>query len=295
MPKPIKNYCDYFSHDRDMRNHRKIKAIRTKFGLNGYAIWCMILEYLTGADGNVFEYSDVEIELMAGDFGVPSGDLKAVIDYCLSPLELLFQKEGFIRSESLDERLRPVYEKRGREKQKSGKQHRDGGKFAVDNAVTHGKTTADGTQKKVKEKKVKEKKLNSTHDSATDIPPEPTIAVVHKQSNSGVKRIGHPKNIEDPFNGDLTKWVDWKSYKRKEHRFSYKSSESENQALKNLHELSGGNISVAEKIIDQSIGNGWQGLFKLKNQQNGQYQKPKDTSGGFDSGNKDPNIYDKMK
>ena len=44
MARPIKNYCDYFPHDRDMRNHRKVKAIRTKFGVTGYAIWSMILE-----------------------------------------------------------------------------------------------------------------------------------------------------------------------------------------------------------------------------------------------------------
>ena len=68
MARPIKNYCDYFPHDRDMRNHRKVKAIRTKFGVIGYAIWSMTLEYLTGIDGNVLEYSDVEFELMAGDF-----------------------------------------------------------------------------------------------------------------------------------------------------------------------------------------------------------------------------------
>ena len=41
MARPKKNYCDYFPHDRDMRNHRKVKAIRTKFGPIGYAIWSM--------------------------------------------------------------------------------------------------------------------------------------------------------------------------------------------------------------------------------------------------------------
>ena len=52
MARPKKQYCDYFSHDRDMRNHRKIKALRTKFGVNGYAVWVMILEVLTGNNDN---------------------------------------------------------------------------------------------------------------------------------------------------------------------------------------------------------------------------------------------------
>ena len=81
MARPKKNYCDYFPHDRDMRNHRKVKAIRTKFGPIGYAIWSMTLEYLTGIDGNVFEYSDVEFELMAGDFGVSATEIREVVDY----------------------------------------------------------------------------------------------------------------------------------------------------------------------------------------------------------------------
>ena len=40
-------------------------------------------------------------------------------------------------------------------------------------------------------------------------------------------------------------------------------------AKKKLSELSGGNPALAEKIINQSIANGWQGLFKLKNNKNG--------------------------
>ena len=38
--------------------------------------------------------------------------------------------------------------------------------------------------------------------------------------------------------------------------------------LKKLNELSGGNIQTSTKILEQSIANGWQGIFALKNQQN---------------------------
>ena len=106
MARPTKNYCDYFPHDRDMRNHRKIKAVRTKFGVTGYAIWSMVLEYLTGIDGNEFENSETEIELMGGDFGVSVTEIRQVLDYCIR-LELLFEKDGFIHSES-DDRLKIV-------------------------------------------------------------------------------------------------------------------------------------------------------------------------------------------
>ena len=152
MARPIKNYCDYFPHDRDMRNHRKVKAIRTKFGVIGYAIWSMTLEYLTGIDGNVLEYSDVEFELMAGDFGVSATEIRDVLDYCIK-LEMLFLNNGFINSESLDERLVPVYEKRGRSKSNSRKQQRVNGKFVISNTVSDGVSVAEKPQSKVKETK----------------------------------------------------------------------------------------------------------------------------------------------
>lgn len=129
MARPIKNSCDYFTHDAGMRDHKKVKSIRQKFGITGYAIWCMLLELLTGSDGNVFEDSEIELELISGDFGVSVTEIRQVIDYCYK-LEMLFLNNGFVSSESLDERLKSVYEKRGRLKQKSEKQLRIDGKFS---------------------------------------------------------------------------------------------------------------------------------------------------------------------
>lgn len=153
MARPTKNYCDYFPHDRDMRNHRKVKAIRTKFKVEGYAVWSMILEYLTGIDGNVFEYSDVEFELMGGDFGVSVETIRDVVDYCIK-LEMLFIKDGFICSESLDENLKPVYEKRGKSRDISKKQQRINGKFVTNNTVEHVVSVAEIPQTKVDKSKV---------------------------------------------------------------------------------------------------------------------------------------------
>jgi len=132
MARPTLNYCEYFPHDRDMRNHRKIKAIRVKFGISGYAIWVMTLEYLTGSDGNVFEYSEIELELLAGDFGVSVTEMRDVLGYCIK-LELLFLDNGFLSSKSLDKRLEPVYEKRKQAKRSSDKQDRNNGKFGNNN------------------------------------------------------------------------------------------------------------------------------------------------------------------
>lgn len=129
MARPPKNNCDYFPHDASMRNHRKVKAIRNKF-TNGYAIWNMLLEYICDADGNEFENSVLEYELMSGDFGFTSDEISEVIKYCLQ-LEMLFERNGFIYSESLNEKLAPVYEKRGKAKELSKTQQRKNGRFVV--------------------------------------------------------------------------------------------------------------------------------------------------------------------
>lgn len=152
MARPVKNNCDYFPHDSNMRNHRKIKALRTKFNTIGYAIWSMFLEYLTGADGNEFENSDIEKELLSGDFGVSVTEMSDVLNYCCS-IELLFEKNGFIYSESLNERLEPVYKKRGKAKEISSKQTRNNGKYSRNTGTTV-VTVTEMPQSKVKEIKV---------------------------------------------------------------------------------------------------------------------------------------------
>lgn len=148
-----------------MRNHRKIKALRSKFGINGYAIWCMFIEFLTAADGNVFEDSQIEYEMLSGDFGVSATEISNLIEYCLQ-IELLFTENGFIYSESLNERLAPVYTKRGKAKELSKKQQRINGKFTINNTESHGDSVAETPQRKVNESKGnKSKKKESKSES----------------------------------------------------------------------------------------------------------------------------------
>jgi hypothetical protein len=71
--------------------------------------------------------------------------------------------------------------------------------------------------------------------------------------------------VELPFNGDFSKiWLKWVEYKKKEHRFSYKTKESQQAALTELVKISGGNEQNAIEIIAQSMSNGWKGFFPLK-------------------------------
>lgn len=111
MPRPKKRNADYFSHDANMRNNRKIRALRSKYGLAGYGVWCMILESLTEADNLEIGYTEREIELLCGDFGTEKSFLREIVEYCLG-LDMI-QTDGVkLWSDSLRERLFPVFQKR---------------------------------------------------------------------------------------------------------------------------------------------------------------------------------------
>lgn len=162
----MKNNCDYFPHFTTMRNHKKVKALRAKFGqVLGYAFWSMVIEYLTEQDGIEFEYSEIEIEMFAGELGVSSTEIRDMVDYCIK-IELLFlTNDNFIYSESLNESLQPVFEKRKRAKElsKTRKRHNNGS-YCDNDTTTCGVSVTEMPQSKVKESKEKKSKENNKED-----------------------------------------------------------------------------------------------------------------------------------
>lgn len=119
MARPRKLNADYFSHDADMRNDFKIKALRRKFSHMGYAVWCYLLETLT--DNNNFElsYDEITVELLAADFDVETTDLKEIISYCLK-IGLLQQEHNTLYSQTLKQRFTPLLDYRGKRRNNNG-------------------------------------------------------------------------------------------------------------------------------------------------------------------------------
>jgi uncharacterized phage protein (TIGR02220 family) len=124
MARPKKNNCDYFPHDAGMRNHRKVKAIITKFGISGYAVYSMFLEVLTSSDNfRLSITSDMEWELIAADLYTTSENLKLMLEYFTS-LGLIQVDNNEFRSDSLIERFVSILNKRIRAK-KSAQEKRE--------------------------------------------------------------------------------------------------------------------------------------------------------------------------
>jgi len=168
MSRPKKNNCEYFPHLTTMRNHRKVKALRNRFGsVLGYAFWSMFLEYLTELDGNELEFSAMECEMFAAELGVSAAEIPPIINYCIE-IEMLFKNDtNFIYSDSLNEALKPVYDKRGREREKSkSRQRHESGVFKSENTMSGGVSAAEIPQSRVKKTKVN---INDRFDAFWDL------------------------------------------------------------------------------------------------------------------------------
>ena len=104
MARPIKHNADYFSHDCNMRNDMKIKALRRKYKHIGYAAYIMMLELLTENDYFEIEWNEMSIELLTPDFDIDAEELTEIIKYCIK-LNLFQLTNGYLHCDKLTERL----------------------------------------------------------------------------------------------------------------------------------------------------------------------------------------------
>jgi hypothetical protein len=104
MARPIKHNADYFSHDNDMRNDLKVKALRRKFSHTGYSIYNMIIELLTNSDYFEYEWNELSIELLTPDFDIDADLLEQIVSYSVK-LNLLQLTNGYLHCDKLTERL----------------------------------------------------------------------------------------------------------------------------------------------------------------------------------------------
>lgn len=167
MARPTKNNAEYFSHDANMRNDLKVKALRRKFGHMGYAVWCYLLETLTGEDGFELDFGTIQQELLAADYDVSPDDLKAVTDYCVD-ISLLQRSEDGQRlfSEAHKRRFDGLLTKRARDRERlermKSKQKPETVHVSEAKIEFSEDYRADNSHSKVKERKEKESKVKKS-------------------------------------------------------------------------------------------------------------------------------------
>jgi hypothetical protein len=149
MARPIKNNADYFSHDNDMRDDERIKAVRRRFSHLGYSTWNMLLERLCRAENFRIEYNDDSVDIMAGDFNIEPEQLTEIIDYLIK-LKLIIQDKEIIYSQTMINRFEGLFRKR----------KRDVERLSVTTTTNEPIIADDNTQSKVKDSKVNKRKEN---------------------------------------------------------------------------------------------------------------------------------------
>lgn len=118
MARPSKNNAEYFSHDADMRNDVKIKALRRRFSHKGYAVWCFILETLTDTDYFEIDFNEVSQELLAADYDITVEELREIVQYCELIGLLQITPENKVFSAAHQRRFSGLINKRERDRER---------------------------------------------------------------------------------------------------------------------------------------------------------------------------------
>jgi hypothetical protein len=154
MARPTKHNVDYFSHDCDMRNDIRIKALRRKFKHLGYSIYNITLELLGDTEYFQMKWDDNTIELLTADYDCDTEELKEVINYCIQ-LNLLQITNGYLHCENFTKRLEETVLSRRKDYCSNNSPISKLNEVNVDNNNVNDNNN---TQSKVKERKVNKSK-----------------------------------------------------------------------------------------------------------------------------------------
>lgn len=105
---------------------------------------------------------------------------------------------------------------------------------------------------------------NPTTDPTLDPTTDPE-EVEEEEKGEEEEEVKEEPKLIFPFDSEdfVRQWCLWKTYKKEEYKFNYKSLISEQAALNELKTLSKENEDTAIKIINQSLAKGYKGLFEL--------------------------------
>lgn len=122
MARPLKQGLDYFPHDTDCRNDKKLRIIRALFGLEGYAVYMMLLEQIYQEDDLALDFSVPDnLNIACKDIGIRPAKLLKIIDKS-AEIGLFSAQEWrgktFLSSNGAKKRALPVLEFRQRIREK---------------------------------------------------------------------------------------------------------------------------------------------------------------------------------
>ena len=250
MARPLKQGLDYFPMDVDMDD--KIELVEAKHDLVGFGIVVKLFQRIY-KEGYFLQVTDDFLLLFSKRVNVSINKVTEVINDCLCYDifdKKLHKKYKILTSSGIQKRYFKAIERR---KEISLDKNIVIVNINGINANINWINTFSSTQSKVKERKEEES--------------------IEGEASS-------PEFINKNFEKI---WNEWKDYRKKIKKPI--KPVSEQKAYDKLIEIANNSPAAAQKIIDQSIANSWQGLFELKADV---IQKDK-----YKRFPKDPNYYDR--
>lgn len=217
----------YFSHDANARNDEKILMLRAEHGWEGYGIYWVLIEMMFESTDSLLHHS--KIKGISVSYNIDITVLQSVINTCITE-ELFDSNDEVFWSESLIRRKEKYQDSKNKKSAagKLGMEKRWGAKQRNNGVITE--------NNKGKEKKVKE--IKESKDK------EPSVIETYTLNYELIETlnsfIDFRKKIKSPMTDHAIKLF-----------------------LGKLDKLSNSDSEKIE-ILNQSIMNGWKGLFPLK-------------------------------
>ncbi len=158
MARPRKEGMDYFPHDVDASNDKKIEALRSLYGNDGYVFYFIMLEEIYKEKEFQLDVSDAEtreemFQILASKIQISAEKFKKMLDTAFrweAFNKKWYEEEGIITSNGIKKRAAVVVSKRAQMREKYHKEKQK---------VSDAETGEESTQSKSKSKsKVKEYK-----------------------------------------------------------------------------------------------------------------------------------------
>jgi hypothetical protein len=157
MPKANAKDVYYFSHDCNARNDEKILAMRSVYGLEGYAMYFMTVEILREQNEYKLEITKYIWNTLAMQMHTDAQKVKDFINDCVNEFHLFVIENNFLYSESLIKRMnlfKEISEIRSKAAKKRWENSND-----MQNEC---KSNANADQKQSNKTKLNNNKLNQT-------------------------------------------------------------------------------------------------------------------------------------
>lgn len=178
MARPQKEGLDYFPHDVDLSKNDEIGELEILYGNDGYAVYLKILERIYKKGDKLGISAAETMQILSRNCNVSVDRLKEILDKAvkIGLFSSVEYKNGFLISDEINRRMKPVFDKR----EKMQKKYEKG----ISAAETPPETTI-VKERKGKESKEKESIVNEKNNIYTRW--QEKGIVVHNGMNSRIE------------------------------------------------------------------------------------------------------------